>query len=243
MLRLSPIIPALLLVGCTDQGDEGMTVLNNTAITGATCTATGDPNQPFQSHGQIYASSSLGYQLTPLIQSRISATSGMQVLEPLSRTIQLRGADISLTLKAVSVETDGAFTVTQPDTLVSQFSVLFSGSLPPSGAVNVGFDAIPPSALRQIMQQVNANPATSRINAEVLAEVTIRGDLGGSGVTSTPFYYPISVCNDCVVVNNGACPMTIAAPRPGNPCNPYQDGIVDCCTDASGNLVCPGPTQ
>jgi hypothetical protein len=239
MLRLATLTSALLLLGCANQGDEGMTVINNTAASG-TCTLTGGTEQPFKSHGAIYALSPAGYLLTPLIQSRV--TLGTEVnADELQKTIFLRGADVSLTLKAVSIETNGQYSVTQPETNVGQFSVLFAGALPPSGSVNVGFEVIPPAIMRDILGSSGVNLSTSSLNAEVLAEVTIRGDLGGDEVTSNPFQYPISVCTDCIVNNTGACPMT-GTPRGGDPCNIFQDGVVDCCTDTTGSLVCPAST-
>jgi hypothetical protein len=234
-MRFASLTAALVLVGCANSGDEGMIVLNNTAVAGDTCALTGEAGQAFMSHGQIYAQSNLGYTLTPLIQSRVSTATvgggtGMTTpVDPLTKTIFLRGADVSLTLKAVSIESGGQYTVTQPETNIAQFSVLFSGSLPPSGTVNVGFEVITPAMLNSIVQMSGANISSQNLNAEVLAEVTIRGDLNGSEIEALPFYYPISVCTDCVVVNLG------------NACNPFQDGIVDCCTDASNNLICPAP--
>jgi hypothetical protein len=239
MLRLATLTSALLLLGCADQGDEGMTVINNTAASGS-CVLSGATGQPFKSHGTIYALSPAGYLLTPLIQSRVTLGTELNA-DPLQKTIFLRGADVSLTLKAVSIETNGAYTVTQPESNVGQFSVLFAGALPPGGSVNVGFEVITPAILRNILSASGVNLSTSDVNAEVLAEVTIRGDLGGDEVTSNPFQYPISVCTDCVVNNTGACPMT-GTPRSGDACNIFQDGVVDCCTDTAGALVCPAST-
>jgi hypothetical protein len=131
---------------------------------------------------------------------------------------------------------DGSFTVSTPATKqVDPFSVLFSGSLPPNGTVNVGFEVIPPATAQRILS-IAGYQAGQRMSAEVLAQVTIRGDLGGDEVTATPFYFPISVCTDCVVNVVGPCPA--AGTQTGNACNVFQDGVVDCCT--SGNqLVCP----
>lgn len=241
MLRLATLASALLLVACADSGDEGMIVRNNTAVAD-TCTLTGEPGQPFKSRGTIYAFSPAGYLLTPLIESRIALSVGdEQMVDPLQKTIQLRGADVSLTLKSVSVETNGSFNVQQLDqALGTPFSTLFAAPLPPNGSVNVGFEVIPPSLLREAIAASGADPNTSNINAEVLAQVTIRGELGGDELTSAPFHYPISVCNNCVVVDNGACPMNVAEVRIGDPCNVFQDGQVDCCRDEANNLICPG---
>jgi hypothetical protein len=244
MLRLASLTSALLLtlmlVGCVSQGDEGMTVINNTAVSGDTCTLSGGEDQPFKSHGQIYALSPIGYTLTPLISSRV--TLGTEVnADPLQKTIFLRGADVTLTLKAISVETGGQFTVTQKDTVVEQFGVLFAGSLPPSGSVNVAFEVIPPATLRSILGMAGA-PSTSGVTAEVVASVVVRGDLGGDEVKSNTFEYPISVCTDCVINVTGNCPAA-GTPRTGDACNMFQDGIVDCCVAPDNTLTCPASTM
>jgi hypothetical protein len=236
MLRLAALIP-LALVACADSGDEGIYVLTNTAVTGESCALTGDPMQAMVGHGLINVNSPVAYVMTPLVQSRIQS---VENVDDTSKTIQLRGADIRLTIKAVSIERDGNFMVTNPNTELPGFSVLFAGAIKPGGSVNAFVDLIPPGTLRSIAQMSGANLTTDSLNTEVLAEVTIKGDLGGDSIESQPFYYPVTVCNDCVIVNNGACPMTVTAPRTGNACNPYQDGVVDCCVDVDNRLICPG---
>lgn len=236
-MRFASLTSALVLLGCANQGDEGMIVLNNTAVAGE-CTLSGDTGQPFISHGELYALGNNGYLLTPLIQSRVTtATGGSGATDELQKTIALRGADVSLSVEAVSVRNgDGSYTVTQPNKQIDPFSVLFSGSLPPNGSVNIGFEVITPATSQRILGLAGYVPG-QLISVEVLAEVTIRGDLGGDEIKASPFLFPISVCTDCVVNNLGACPQTGA--RAGNACNPFQDGIVDCCTGTNGLLICP----
>lgn len=244
MLRLATLIAVLALSACANQGDEGFSVLNNTAVT-TECTLTGDPAQPFIPHGEIYSKSPQGYLLTPLIQSRVSGTGAGSgaTLDPSTRTIYLKAANIDLEVKAVSVEhADGSFSnpsVTIPSTLAKQ-SALFSAALPPAGSVNVAFELIPVQTLRAIEAAV-APAATDRMRVEVLSTVTVVGDLNGDDLSAQPFTFPVTVCNDCVVHNVGACPIT-GTPRPGNPCNTFQDGDVDCCTDMNNLLVCPAIT-
>lgn len=239
MLRLAALMP-LALVACVDTGDEGIYVLNNTAVTGE-CTLSGSPDQASIGHGLIHYLSPTAYVMTPLIQSRIAAQMN---IDDTSRTVQLRGADIVLTLEAVTVEhADGSFTTTQPEKSLAMFSTLFSGAVPPGGSVNAFVDAIPPPTLRQIATESGADVATESFNAEVLAQVVIRGEINDNTVTSAPYLFPITVCNDCVVSNLGACPLPSGVQvRTGNACNPYQDGVVDCCTDTDGRLVCPAAT-
>lgn len=235
------LISIFALVACAEQGDEGMYVLNNTAVTDK-CVLTGTTSQPFMSHGEIYAFGDQGYFLTPLIQSRLVSPEGV---DPIQNTIQLRSANIELTLKAVTV----GLTNTQPDTSLGSLTALFSGALPPSGSVNVGFELIPLSILSNVV--INAgDPNTASIRAEILASVTIIGDINGNEVTSSPFVYPVTACNDCIVrvyVDSTGTPLTCPVPNTlspstGNACNHWQDGVVDCCRDGAGALVCPATT-
>lgn len=238
MLRLAALMP-LALVACVESGDEGLYILNNTAVTETSCSLSGDPEQAMLSHGIIHYLSPSAYVMTPLVQSRIQPVEG---IDDQSKTVQLRGADIALTLKAFTVaHTDGTFTTTRPEKMYMPFSSLFSGAIGPLASVNAFVDTIPPATLRQIAADTNADLNTEAFQAEILATVVIRGAINDDTITSAPYLFPITVCNDCVVVNLGACPV-MTAPRTGNACNPFQDGVVDCCTDASNNLICPAVT-
>jgi hypothetical protein len=246
MLRLTALIP-LALVACVNTGDEGMYVVNATATSGATCSFTGSPDQPFISHGKIQWDSPDAYKLHPLIQSRITgigAGSGSSTTDDISRTIQLRGADINLTLMAVTTTIGGQVTTTQKNTALPMFSSLFAGNVPPGGTVNVGIDTIPVGTLKSIasMSGVDPNSTTDRFDAEVVAELTIKGDVNGDSISSSKFIFPINVCSNCLFNDAGNCPMK-TAPRTGDPCNPYQDGVIDCCLDTTATpnvYLCPG---
>jgi hypothetical protein len=229
MLRLAALSALVAMTGCVDTGDEGMIIRNVTAVSGDSCAFSGSPDQPFLAHGVVSSYSPVGYLFTPLIQSRVIADNDQQ----LQRTIQLRSANVRLVEKARSVN-DGA--PTQSEATRGEFSTLFAGALPPGGSVNVGFDLIPPHILRTLIPAAT----TDRVSVQLVATVTVVGDFTGDEITSTPFQFPVTVCNDCIVVDNGACPMTLGSPRAGNACNPYQDGIVDCCRDDANNLICPG---
>jgi hypothetical protein len=240
MLRAAVLFTSTLaFTGCVaDSGGEGFVILNNTAVSGESCALTGDASQAFLAHGQINSSSPNGYLLTPLFESAISATSGMD----LQRTILLAGANIELSVVAMTVtHADGSTTNPPLPTLTGtdqKFRVLFSGSLPPGGTANFAFEVLPVSTMHTIMAASGAGSGDS-VNAEVTAKVTADGTMGGDRVDSSPFTYPITVCNDCVLVDRGPCADFMGTARTGNACNPFQDGPVDCCTDDAGALVCP----
>jgi hypothetical protein len=214
---------ALALGGCpaNNNGDAPMVVLNNSAVTqgSTTCTLSGDPNQPFTSQGVISTLSPVPYLLTPLIESRITALAGQES----QRTISLQGADVTL-----------SSSVALPST---SFQSLASGFLAPNGGTtNVTINLVPVDDITAIANTLGTNPGS----VEVVASVTLFGLLGGDRVDAVLFQYGVTVCNNCVVFDNGACPLTVTTARLGNPCNVFQDGNVDCCRDGNNALVCPG---
>lgn len=219
LLTLAPIA---LVGACASNGAQGMVVLENTTVqAGTVCTLTGITGQPFVSQGTISTTSPQGYLATPLIMSRITAMMGQET----QKTIYLQGAIIQLSVPA------GSTTITL-DPNEQKFLAPFSGALPPGGTVNVGFELVPYS----IIQKVAALGGT-HTHVEINANVTIYGSLAGDNIDAQPWLYPVTICNDCVINTLGACPQPPI--HQGNPCNVYQDGIVDCCTNATGALVCP----
>lgn len=247
MLRsLAIFVPSVALLGCvaSSDSDGAMIVLQNTGLaTGAiACTFTGTAGQPTISHGQINTLSNSPYLLEPLIESRVTAVAGQE----LQKTILINGADVTLSVPTVTVTNSSNQTTTKTVTLSGSdaaFQSLFSGSIMPNGGItNVGVNLIPTSAIASIVSQAGAG-ATDKLHAEVVAQVSVYGMLGGDKVKALPFQYAVTVCNDCVINNIGMCPAT-GTVRVGNPCNYYQDLPVDCCTEpTSGALTCPARTQ
>ncbi len=240
MLRAAALITSTLaFTGCVaDTGGEGFIILNNTAVMGTQCLLTGTIGQPFKSHGEITTLSPAGYLFTPLFQSQLTALTGQES----QRTIMFDGANVDLTVEAVTIQhADGTFSKPTPPTLTGtdgKFQALFSGSLAPGGTANASFEILPLSTIGTIVQ--GAGLATGdHLSAEVKAVISPFGTMGGSRINGTPFQYPVTVCNDCIVVDHGACPI-VGTVRTGDACQPYEDAIVDCCRDTSNNLVCPG---
>ncbi|MEO8844360.1 MAG: hypothetical protein ABI591_34445 [Kofleriaceae bacterium] len=240
-MRLVSPISFVLLVGClsacADKGGEGMFILNNTAPPiGATCTLTGDPVQPFTAAGEISylaAAAGAGYIMTPLIESRITATTGNDAL----RTIHLEGANVTAT-----VANGGAS---------QSYSVLFAGSVAPNGGTtNVAFDVLPVDK----MQALGASNANSGMNTVVVTTIAVYGTLGGGQIDAEPFQYPITIIapgkgivtglgTDGTIAGGAiSCgSMSLPVASTGNPCNPYQDGVLGCCLSNIGavHAVCP----
>ncbi|HEY1555409.1 MAG TPA: hypothetical protein VGF94_11310 [Kofleriaceae bacterium] len=231
MRRLLPLLVIAAVGACAHEGDEPMIILGNTAqMEGSvTCSFTGDPTQPITTSGVISTVSPSGYLASPLIQSRITGTTDNE----LERTIEIQGAIVQLSVPNGSQPID-------LDDNEAAFQALFSASVPPQSSVNVTFDLIPSSVVAKVAGLGSGSP----VEVELVAQVTVYGLLGGDRVTAQPWQYPVTICNDCVVSNDGVCPLTTTTIRVGDPCNIFQDGVVDCCTNpTTGALICPGPTM
>jgi hypothetical protein len=242
-LFLVPATCALItaaLGGCTaDNGDEGIFITSN-VVPGANCTFTASASEPFVAHGTYSIFSPSGYRFHPQMRSRITAAAGQES----QRTIILEGARVTLTFPDESV-----FTAAQQEDLrsrgIMRFSSLFTAPLSPNGGLADGaFDLITPALLDELVAAkgngILAADAPS-FRAEVVATVVVYGDMSGDEITSQEFQFPVTICNDCVVNELGACPLPMgtALTNTGNVCNPYQDGIVDCCR-MGADVVCPG---
>lgn len=248
-MRLPFALMFLLGGACQDHGNEGFFIVNNTAATeGGTCTFTGDLTQPFTAAGTIAFDSPSGYVMAPLFDSNLTATDTMTN----QRAIRLQGANIH-----AEVANGGAH---------QDYSVLFSGTLfPNGGTTNVSFEALPKSSINAF---ASMNSAAGQ-NTEVILTITPFGSLGGGRIDGEPFQYPVTIIAAGKGITTGldydssgnlrlpydpnnmatygshsvSCTQFTQVAQQGNPCNPYQDGNVDCCVhdngDNTGTARCP----
>jgi hypothetical protein len=258
---MSRLAIALALAGCADTGDEGFVIRNNLAPDDTGCSFTPSIMTPFVSRGTLSTRSPKPYLLAPLIESRITAVMGQES----ARTVSLMGAKIDLAIGPITVEDargDVTFSCAAEggnqcfgeaertmlaEAGITKFRALFAAPLAPnSGLSTAVFDLIPTAAVREIERKVGAIPDGGRLQAQVVATAAVYGQLGGREIDGLPYAYPVTVCAasslgpDCVVNVVGACSTKPATfmPRTGNPCNPFQDDVLDCCTEGT-ELVCP----
>jgi hypothetical protein len=243
-------ISLALLGGCiAAEGDESFIIRSNLAAEGGTCVFQPSLDASFLARGQLFLDSPIPYLINPMLESRIVAAQGKESL----RTILLEGANITLNIGPIErIGADGS--VSLDETVeTAQFQSLFSAPLPPNGGLaSAQFDLVPLSVVAGIRARAGA-PGLDRIHAQVTASMVVFGDYYGERLESNPFQYPVTVCNDCVVANRFAdgtfptCDTFTATARQGNPCNVFQDGVVDCCDAGNGLIQCPaiatGPSE
>lgn len=228
-------VGALTLAACADDSGGGLIIRQNLAPTAmGSCSFAPDLTAPYFARGSISMLSQQPYVFTPLIESRITAAVGQESL----RTVLVRGARVDLRIESITVNNQSVeVDVTDFPEGTLKFTSLFSAPVAPNGGLSVGdFDLLTSGFIATLRERYDAQGS---VRVQVVAETRVFGDLGGDEIESDTFSYPVTVCNDCIVNNVGACPSA-AEVRTGNPCNPFQDGIVDCCT-TDGGLICPAP--
>ncbi|HEY6177439.1 MAG TPA: hypothetical protein VIX73_23440 [Kofleriaceae bacterium] len=225
---------AAALAGCAaNGGDEGLVVLKNvvpTATTGG-CSFSSQATETSLVRGALDVRAHTGYLFIAQLESRITALAGQES----QRTIFTRGANVD-----ISFSDPNLFSAAELADLNAKnalhFMAPFTAPLSPNGGItDVLFELIP----ADVALALDAKTTFSSTVAQT--SFTVVGDLAGGDVTSQKFQYPVTVVSGGLVNELGACSTVSSSftPRVGNPCNPGQDGIVDCCTDTNNHQVCP----
>lgn len=225
------LVSAIGAAACADNGDEVLLILNN-VVPGEECVLSGEETGLFISAGQIDTVGGAGYLLTPLVKNTATSETGTEA----QRTVFIRGARIDL--RFPDPDLFSAEELQQlADSGLTRFEVPLGASISPNGSTApFAFEVIQPPLIVALGDEL----ASSSDRILVLADVRMRGTMGGGTIESQTFTFPITVCEGCNVLDVGPCAMlpSTFTPVVGNPCNPFQDGQTQCCS-VTGGLVCP----
>tara|TARA_R110002073_G_scaffold320759_3_gene496416 strand:+ start:48624 stop:49382 length:759 start_codon:yes stop_codon:yes gene_type:complete len=233
MKKMQNYIPLSMLVvgafatqtGCVDAG-ETLRILRNQAPDPNCEVPTGE-EASFLSSGIIDVAASSGYIFTPLVESRAvedDATDRRTFLD--GAVVKLKFADEFFDAGTLTrLEEEGLSYFTQP----------FTGSIASNSTAALKFEIVP----KRLLEEMQANLGDGEIT-RITAEIELRGSIDGGDVNSPTYNYPIEVCNGCLSNDLGLCAdLATDEIRTGGACQEKQDGVVDCCTDAVGEQVCP----
>lgn len=238
-LAVSLVTSALALSGCmADEGTDGGMFVSKGVAPGDGCTTMVSEDEIGISHGVIDSSLPSGYVFIAQIRSRITAVEGTED----QRTILTTGARVDITFPDSTFFSDAELADLQSAGL-TKYRTLFTAAVAPNrGITDAGFELVPGA----LIARINAK-SRQAFRLEMIASFTIEGDMSGRSVESNTFHFPITVGRGVTVNVLGSCPVPSGTTlRTGSSCNPTQDGIVDCCTDATrvsetnpDGLVCP----
>jgi hypothetical protein len=219
--------------GCdADGADGGILVLKNVHAD-TDCIATSLDTETASSHGTLDIQGITSYLFIAQMRSRITALDGQED----QRTIITTGAKVDVTFPNSTLFSETEIADLRAQGL-THFKSLFSVPIAPNDGLSDGpFTLIPEGLVEKVAAKI-APGSTTRL--ETLSTFTIEGDMSGTTVTSQPFSYAVTLGRGITAASLGTCPLpTGTSVREGYACNPFQDGIVDCCTVAGGALQCP----
>ena len=232
---LAAVALSAALAGClADTGDGGILVLRN-IHPDTSCVGTGLDSEPTRSSGTIELAVPSSYVFFAQMKSRITALTGQED----QRTIITTGAKVDIAFPNSTVFSDTELAQLKSSGL-THFESLFSQVIKPGGTSDAAFTLIP----EPLVRQVAAKAATSGFSLDAVATFTVEGQMAGSKVTSQVFNYPVTLGLGRVVNVLGTCPLPkgTMVTHTGYVCNPFQDGVIDCCTNGTGaaqTLTCP----
>jgi hypothetical protein len=222
-----------LLGGCAaDSGDGGILVLKNVRADDM-CATTGGATEATVTHGSLDLVVPSDYLFIAQMQSRITALMGQES----QRTIVTQAAKVDITFPGSTLFSDAELADLKSQGF-THFKSQFAAPILPNGSLqDGGFVLIPESLVEKVAAKAGPSPS---VRIEVLATFIIEGDMSGEHVESQPYSYPVTVGNNITISVPGPCPLPkeFGTARKGYACNPFQDGVIDCCRTALG-LQCP----
>ncbi len=234
MSRHRPLVTSLcaatLVAGfaacAQDGGDKTILLTNNQAAPVDMCVLMPLETGPFLSKGIVDGAAGGGYLLLPQIKNLTSSNGGALTS---NRTFFAEG--FRVVLSSDNPATQAAIAA------MNAYSIRAAFTVPPDNSLFVASVQVLPAS---VVGAITATLAKFE-RTQVVVSVEAIGKLGGDQVSSNVFDFPVTVCNQCLALDLGACNMLDSAFMPtakGNACNPGQDQPVQCCTTDNG-LLCP----
>jgi len=222
--------------GCSGTPPGEFIIVQN-QVPDAMCTIPATLGTVYRGEGVLDVRLSDGYELFPVLQNNFPAPGAGQSVD--ANRIAISGFDVDVAVPANASSNPVTDLINglrpagaRPDPLV-QFSTLTSGSVASGGGNTASSVGVVPGDLVRKLQEQNVLTATNHF--WILATVHARGATLVGTVRSDGFRYPIELCDGCLIVDQGACPVAAAS---GSACNIGQDQSVGCC-ESAGQLVCP----
>ena len=162
--------------------------------------------------------------MRPVIENRALASAGA------SRLALLEGYNVDISYPGSgSCSTDASLT---------SYSRLVGASVEPGGTAIISVELLP-------AQLIASCSVSGTDTIDVVAEVQFFGQMDGGDIESTTFRYPVQVCDGCLIEDLGMCADLTGSESvsTGSSCNPFQDLPITCCTNSSGQQICPAEQE
>jgi hypothetical protein len=227
MLGVWVLVPS---AGC-EENSASLVILQN-QVPGEGCVVSSEPSGDYRPQGKldVFWYTEIGeptsYYMFPLVQNNLVSTVDEDNGVVEQNCITIKETQVDLDLGALGTYVESNFT---------KYSVPTAVTICPGETRAVSVMVVPNQVVSLIASQIPEN-GMEYFNAKI----RMVGKRGSTKIKSNSLTYPIFVCNGCLINNLGSCDTANIPqdPDPGNPCNPAQDDMLDCCTQGV-EWVCP----
>jgi hypothetical protein len=234
---------AILLVGCANPGGALIILQNQVPTVDATSNACVVSTDGTASRGvglfDVDLDRPYPYFVYPLVQSRLPSIMAAGGIE--RNAVALRSVRVEI---KAPPGIDPGWAAGCPGKFDSPATAVLDPEQ--TRAVSAqGFQTCHARRLRELIA-AGAIPGDQSQPVFFTLQLTVVADRSGSEVLSDAFPFQVQVCAGCLQSMYPLVPACADAPKPnplhGNPCNVAQDfGLVLCCKDPAGALICPAP--
>jgi hypothetical protein len=210
-------------MGCVDENNGFY--IKQMAKPGENCSPSSEAakSAEYLPAGKLDVSIGLGYVAFPVLLNSLNSTVQENGIAPERNNLSLREIQVDLNL--------GGIPGSYADSLV-HFSLATSGTIAPDDG-QVSKVKIVPDALAAALQKV----VPDSYNPMIIATLRAVASHGGSDIETGEFFFPIELCNKCLVDNRGSnCPSATDTTENTiltNACGLPQDLPVTCCKAAN----------
>jgi len=217
--------------GCTDE-ETGLFIQGNVFREPPDCVAEAESGTTLIGVGYLDVGLKLDYQASLLVGNQLTPRGDKQSLRTETMVTVIEGAEVRL--------------LNDTGQLVTEFTVPASGTISPDSSEDPGFGIINATLIPETAGADLALELETRGQVRTrVAEVRVFGQtIGGVEVESASIRYVIRVCEGCLVgfppdaLNGTSCTFGGDEEPDEVPCNPGQDGVLDCRLCAATNPYC-----
>jgi hypothetical protein len=227
MTARSPLILGMVLAilgsGCVDSDTFYIIQMQVPTASGGGCAATPSQSGVYLGAGALDISLNMGYIAFPLLLNNMESSATIDS-QPERNNLHLKGYRVSLDLGEIPIS---------PDDKLVDFFVNSSGTITPSGGLQVGpVEVIKPELVKLLVPAIP--PAYEPV---ILVKMRAVATRGGWETESAEFTFPVTICSKCLVDYRATCPATGDKTVLINACGLPQDSPVTCCPLGTSSSV------
>lgn len=222
------LLLATVAAGGCQTNDLSMAITQMEAVSKPSCVA-----MPSTGSGTVGLSRGLldvalvtgtGYVGVPVVRNQM--LSHMVGMGTELNSLEVTGANVTLKVPSGAA-------APLPSSMQAFFYNAAGGRIDPAQSTPLFIEVIPAAAAQMLASRI---PSGGRFT--VVATIKPVAYRANDQVIGGPIEFPIDLCQNCLLINAGACPLPKGTVPATGGCFPQQDEPITCCTNSMGAAQC-----